>query len=484
MPMKRKKIILFITTLCIILLLGTAFCFLKLKTSPKKKIIQALTTTCSSLTAVAGTSSDQLLGMDKINTILEEQSAQVSGDFTIEFVNKMLEYDFLNGFTFAFDGKRDLLGQQATFKLSLGEENPLTFSTYLSSEALVLSAPKLLDNNYHVDFTELEQTLEDSFLGDYLDFPDITIQPFKTSVHSSFSKVFSSFLRNWEEDWKELFSNMTLKKQSKKKTITTLDGTKKCTIYEVTLPKESMDEFFDSFKNYLDSNTAAKLDLSQEAYENLLEDMDALKSMLTENLKDDIVFLVSLDQKGILREFSTSYQELAFQASFIGTETNTDAISGELQIEHKTHPVTIAYEESVSKENDMDLFETSSTIFLAKEPEKKIEITTENAFSPETLKFSNTSKLVVPTVGINAEFSYEGVFTDYVKNQSFSADIDELKIKVFGIRIFSLQGELSVSPLKEPITSMESGTNLFTLTGKQQEELFENLKNTLNLLKD
>ena len=101
--MKRKKIILFITTLCIILLLGTAFCFLKLKTSPKKKIIQALTTTCSSLTAVAGTSSDQLLGMDKINTILEEQSAQVSGDFTIEFVRRENRYYLQNCKQFGLD---------------------------------------------------------------------------------------------------------------------------------------------------------------------------------------------------------------------------------------------------------------------------------------------------------------------------------------------------------------------------------------------
>ena len=482
--MKRKKLIFPLIILCILRLLGAAFLFLKLKTSPKQKIIKAVTTTCSSLTAVAGTSSDQLIGMDKINTVLEEQSAQISGDFTIEFVNKMLEYDFLNGFTFAFNGKRDLTNQEASFELNLGEKNPLTLSTYLTSESWVLSAPKLSDTNHYIDFTKINEALKDSFLGDYFELPEVTIQPFKTPSDSAFSKVFYSFLKNRGEDFKNLFSDITLKKQGKKKTITTLNGTRKCTTYEVTLPKESIEDFRDSFQDYLDSNTAAKLDLSEEAYEKLQEDMDRYESLLAEHLKDDVIFLVSLDKDGILREFSASYKELSIKASFIGAKTNTDAISGELQIEHESYPVTVAYEETVSKENDMDLFETSSTIFLAKEPEKKIEITTENAFSPETLKFSNTSKLVVPTVGINAEFSYEGVFTDYVKNQSFSADIDELKIKVFGIRIFSLQGELSVSPLKEPVTSMESGTNLFTLTVKQQEELFENLKNTLNLLKD
>ena len=79
-------------------------------------------------------------------------------------------------------------------------------------------------------------------------------------------------------------------------------------------------------------------------------------------------------------------------------------------------------------------------------------------------------------MGINAEVSYEGVFTDYVKNQSFSADISELKIKVFGIRIFSLKGELHVSPLKETITPIEPGTEIFALSKEKLNELFESLK--------
>lgn len=474
--MKRKKITLILTTLCIIILLGTAFCFYKLKTSPAKKVINALTATCSSLTAVTGTSSDQLIGMDKIHTVLEEQSAQISGDFSIEFVNKMLEYDFLNGFSFAFDGKRDLSGQEASFELSLGEKNPLVFSTYLTNDNFVLSAPKLSDTNYHIDFTELNKALEDSFLGGYLELPEITIQPFKTPNHSSFSKVFSSFLRNCEEDWKSLFSDMTLEKQKQKKTISTLDGTKKCTTYKVTIPKESLENFINDFTDYIHSNTAAKLDITEEAYAKLQDDMENLESILTEKLESDIVFYVSLDKKDVLREFFISYKELSLEASFIGTKTNTDAISAELLIEHETYPVTIAYEESLSQKNDTDLFETGSTIFLTKEPEKKIEITTENAFSPETLEFSNASKFVVPTAGINAEVSYEGVFTDYVKNQSFSADIHELKIKVFGIRIFSLKGELHVSPLKDTITQIEPGTEIFTLSTEKLEELFESLK--------
>ena len=342
--MKRKGITLILTTLCIIILLGTAFCFYKLKTSPAKKVIKALTATCSSLTAVTGTSSDQLIGMDKIHTVLEEQSAQISGDFSIEFVNKMLEYDFLNGFSFAFDGKRDLSGQEASFELSLGEKNPLVFSTYLTNDNFVLSVPKLSDTNYHIDFTELNKALEDSFLGGYLELPEITIQPFKTPNHSSFSKVFSSFLRNCEEDWKGLFSDMTLEKQKQKKTISTLDGTKKCTTYKVTLPKESLENFTNDFTNYIHSNTAAKLDITEEAYAKLQDDMEDLESILTEKLEDDIVFYVSLDKKDVLREFSISYKELSLKASFIGANTNTDAISAELLIEHETHPVTIAYE--------------------------------------------------------------------------------------------------------------------------------------------
>ena len=191
MAMKRKKLIFPLIILCILILLGAAFLFLKLKTSPKQKIIKAVTTTCSSLTAVAGTSSDQLIGMDKINTVLEEQSAQISGDFTIEFVNKMLEYDFLNGFTFAFNGKRDLTNQEASFELNLGEKNPLTLSTYLTSESWVLSAPKLSDTNHYIDFTKINEALKDSFLGDNFELPEVTIQPFKTPSDSAFSKVFS-----------------------------------------------------------------------------------------------------------------------------------------------------------------------------------------------------------------------------------------------------------------------------------------------------
>ena len=180
----------------------------------------------------------------------------------------MLEYDFLNGFTFAFNGKRDLTNQEASFELNLGEKNPLTLSTYLTSESWVLSAPKLSDTNHYIDFTKINEALKDSFLGDYFELPEVTIQPFKTPSDSAFSKVFYSFLKNRGEDFKNLFSDITLKKQGKKKSITTLDGTKKCTTYEVTLPKESIEDFRDSFQDYLDSNTAAKLDLSEKLMKN------------------------------------------------------------------------------------------------------------------------------------------------------------------------------------------------------------------------
>lgn len=475
--MKHKKRILILTAVCLIALCGIIFCYFKLKSAPKKKIIKAITNTCASLTAVVGTPSDQFIGMDKINAVLKEQSAQIHGDFSIEFINKMLKQDDLYGFSFAFDGKRDLSNQEASYELSFGDQSPLTFSSYLNHELLALSSPQLSDDNYHINFTKINESFEDSFLGDYVDLPEINIQPFMAPDHSVFSKVFHSFLRNQEEDFHNLLADMKIEKKGKKKTISTLNGTKKCTTYEITLPEESIENFYVSFQNYLDSNTAKELDLNEEAYQELQKDMKNISTLLDEHLKDDIIFSVSLDHKGILREFSFTYKECTMNTFFLGVKNNTDAVSGELQIHHKTHPVTLTYDESVSIENDIDIYETETTLFFTKEPEKKITLTTESAFSKETLEFNHSSKLVIPDVGVNAEVSYDGIFTDYVKNESFCAKIKDLKIKIFGIRMFSLKGELSVSPLKESIESIEPGIDLFTLSKESFEELFQNLKN-------
>lgn len=481
--MKRKKVVLSFLILCILALSGGLFWFFKLRISPKQKIIKALTDTCSSLTLVTGTSSDQFIGMDKINTILKEQSAQVSGDFTIDFINKMTGYQVFEGFSLGFDGKKDLSSHEASFELCFGKEKPLRISSYLNEEALVFSAPELMENNYHIDFSSIGEYFKDSSLMAELGMQDFSLQPFSKPQRSPFSKVFSSFLKNKKEDWKALFSNITFKKTDTKKSIRTLDGVEKCVVYEVTIPKESITEFIASFKNYLSSNTATDLDLTEEAYESLRETVKNIESISEEHLTKDFTFSLSLDRNGVLREFSTSYDKFSFCTTFYGIKRNTDAILTECKLDHKTHPLTLTYEESVTASKDEDTYETKLSLFLSKEPEKKIDLTTKQSFSKESLEFSNSSKLVVPTIGINAEFSYEGVFTDFVKNQSFSADINELELKVFGLRIFSLNGEITVSPLREPVTPRENGVDLFTLTNRNWEELLETLKDTIKNVK-
>ena len=480
--MKNKKRIFILIFLGVALVFATTFYFLILRMSPKKKITKALINTCSSFTAVTGTSSDQLLGMKKIHSVLGEQSAEIYGDFSITFINKMVKCDFLEGVSFSVTGKRDLTHQEAYLDFCLGKTNPLELSTYLTKDKFVFLVPGIEKTSYYIDFAKINETFEDSLLGSQFDLPELTGYAFRTTGGSAASKLCSSFLANRKDDFILLFSDISTEKISSKKSITTLDGVKKCTSYEVTLPKHSIQTFFVSMEEYLNANTAASLDLSEESYVNLKEDISSFNSFLSEHL-EDMEFTVSLDRKGTLREFFISYEKLSCTILFTGAKTNTDAISLELEYAHENHPVVLAYEESVSMENDSDLYQTELMIYPKEEPEKKISLTTKNSFSKETLAFSNSMKLLISDLGINAELSMDGKFTDYVKNESFYADIENLSLKVFGIRILSLQGELFVSPLKERITPLEPMVDVFDVTKDTVNEVITFFKEYIDSLK-
>ena len=154
--MKNKKRIFILIFLGVALVFATTFYFLILRMSPKKKITKALINTCSSFTAVTGTSSDQLLGMKKIHSVLGEQSAEIYGDFSITFINKMVKCDFLEGVSFSVTGKRDLTHQEAYLDFCLGKTNPLELSTYLTKDKFVFLVPGIEKTSYYIDFAKIK----------------------------------------------------------------------------------------------------------------------------------------------------------------------------------------------------------------------------------------------------------------------------------------------------------------------------------------
>lgn len=457
---------------------------------PQKQLAKGIANMAKEMAAYQSSVAEDI-GLDAINQLKDTKPVNTRVDFSFTDPSAT---SGITSIDIKVDGVTDYKKKMAEYGLSVGAYG---FSMNVGSivaadNILYLSVPMVLQNDvYSLDLTNLGENFNNSAWSSLMDetLPeDYSLTLFGDQKTDGVESAVESELRDiLDRQGRTTADSVKFETIKQKKAFTFNDTSAEYGGVRVTMDKDAYNgsmetlrddiltsDFYKDFMNGYQSTYAGDFDEFKEDMDYVIEQLFGLR------FEQDIVLDFYLDQKGRIVNISTpedialsgqdmDVDSLAVDISFSGTERTLDSIEGGVYVQSGD---AILYM-GISRTADItDEYYSENLTLTMQESNSDDEITFwyANKWGYGDQTFDMKMSIEVP--GTSMGISADGGYTDIVKGESYTFQINHGALTIDGEDLLLLTGSIGIEPTENAIEVPENAIDVLEMSESDIEDLF------------
>lgn len=449
------------------------------KKNNREVVINSLCKTVTNMTDFSSSELGEYMHYDNLMEYYSKEPTNTDILLKVDYINPLLKMDDYQNSSANILIQRDIIQKQN--KLSVNVNDNLLFDSYCDDNTLYMLAPSLSDKYLSLNTTDIQNVYKNSPWYDGKNFPLDSINLF-SEINGNYIYNFLSTLYNEnKKDFNKILGDIEVNK-SKKQNIEIDNKNVKCTKYSIVITPDDINSLTTLIANHLVNTTNGdhffelsyilnSPDLSFAEYKSkLIEDFRNIPDILSENIYLQVYLNSNNDV--VKMSLDTDNNDFIFSMSFdlFGNEHPYDAYEGIISLFSADNSTDILINRNTYVENN--IINSSSSIEVTTE-KNSVKLSNELTYNKDSNGFYSYNGFSEQNKRISFSLISSGEAVPF-EADNFNIAFNSISVKVFGINVLSLSGELDTTTMSASIPEFEDESiNLFDIPKIKILELFK-----------
>lgn len=421
---------------------------------------------------------------------LAQRNSEQPLHLNIDLSLTMPDVEELENVNIEIDGVSSSEDRQGQFNVKAGMSgfSMSIADVMLDDDLIYLSVPLLSDEVYSIDLTTLAEDYNNSawrdIIGGETISDDYSLELF--DMQSEEAELAKALIHRCEE----LKGTVQYGRLKEKKKLEAGGKTIECSGIMLTVAKDDINAFIENSKNdimqsdyYLNTikNAVSAYDEYDYSYEDYKDEIDSfMDELLGMKFDEDVVINVYFDKEGHIRQIMSDKTAMSdgpdhceFSIDFMGVDRTLDSTKAKfgfgtddgdgisIILDRMAEVTDEQYAQDISLgfyDNDVDKSENTDAV---------IEFNIQNKWNYTDDSFDVGVSIV--SDGEDITLKADGAFTDVVKGEGYTVELDDLALSFDGEDLLLMTGSVMTEPFDGKIEIPENAVDLFDMT---QEDIY------------